>query len=146
MTEQELIKKLSSLGGKASAIEHPLAKRIYFSCEAENSYEISRFLFEDIGARFVIATALDCQDCFEIIYHFSYDQNGCVINQKTFIRDRQKPQVQSITPFLPAAEWIEREMHDLYGIDFKGHPRLERLILSDDWPEGNYPMRKEVKK
>ena len=44
---------------------------------------------------------------------------------------------------IPGAEWIEREMHDLYGINFKNHPRLERLILADDWPEGNYPLRKE---
>jgi Ni,Fe-hydrogenase III component G len=76
----------------------------------------------------------------------SFIQTGCVINLRAFIRDREKPAIESITPFLPAAEWIEREIHDILGIDFKNHPNLKRLILADDWPEGVYPMRKEVKK
>jgi Ni,Fe-hydrogenase III component G len=45
-----------------------------------------------------------------------------------------------------AAEWIEREIHDILGIDFKNHPNLKRLILFDDWPEGVYPLRKDVQK
>lgn len=144
MTQEELIQKIKTIGSKATAVEHPLENRISISCEAENGYEISRFLFEDVQARFVIATAIDCEDYYEIIYHFSYDQTGCVINQKTFIRDHNNPQIESITPLIPGAEWIEREMHDLYGIDFKNHPRLERLILADDWPEGDHPLRKET--
>ena len=145
MTQEELIQKIKTIDGRATAIEQPLESRVYISCEAENGYEISRFLFEDVGARFVIATAIDCEDSFEIIYHFSYDQTGCAINQKTFIRDHENPQIESITPLIPGAEWIEREIHDLYGIHFKNHPRLERLILADDWPEGVYPLRKETK-
>ena len=50
----------------------------------------------------------------------------------------------ALTPVVPAAEWIEREMKDLLGITFEGHPRPERLILSDDWPEGVYPLRKDT--
>ena len=115
-------------------------------CESENSLPVNKFLFEEVGARFCIETAIDSDTCFEIIYHYSYDQTGCVIHLKVFIRDRYKPVVESITPLIPAAEWIEREIHDLYGIDFKNHPRLERLILADNWPQGVYPMRKEVKK
>lgn len=144
MTQEELIQKIKSIGGKAASIEQPLRNRVSISCEAESGYEISRFLFEDVQARFVIATAIDCENYYEIIYHFSYDQTGCVINQKTFIRDHENPQIESITPLIAGAEWIEREMHDLYGIDFKNHPRLERLILADDWPEGKYPLRKDI--
>jgi Ni,Fe-hydrogenase III component G len=69
-----------------------------------------------------------------------------VVTVKAFIRDRENPAIESIAPFLPGAEWIEREVHDELGIDFKNHPDLRRLILADDWPEGVYPLRKEVKK
>ena len=146
MNQEELNNRLSEIEDRLEAIEQPADNRIYLSCEAENIYAVNKFLFEDVGARFVIATGIDSDDCFEILYHYSYDQTGCVITIKTFIRDRQQPQIESITPFLPAAEWIEREIHDILGIKFKNHPNLRRLILADDWPEGVYPMRKEVKK
>ncbi|MHC4075130.1 MAG: NADH-quinone oxidoreductase subunit C [Planctomycetota bacterium] len=146
MNQSELNNKLAEIKDKLTAFEQPLDNRIYLSCEAENAYALNKFLFEDVKARFVIATGIDCDDCFEIIYHYSYDQTGCVINLKAFIRNRENPAIESIAPFLPAAEWIEREIHDILGIDFKNHPNLERLILADDWPEGVYPMRKEVKK
>ena len=145
MNQQELDKRLSEIKDKLTVIQQPAPNRMYLSCESQNSYTVNKFLFEDVGCRFVIATGIDSDNCFEVLYHYSYDQTGCVINLKAFIRNRQNPVIESITPFLPAAEWIEREIHDLYGIDFKNHPRLERLILADDWPQGIYPMRKEIK-
>jgi Ni,Fe-hydrogenase III component G len=99
-----------------------------------------------VPLRFVIVTGIDADNYFEILYHFSYDQLGCMVTVKAFIRDRENPAIESITPFLPAAEWIEREIHDELGIDFKNHPNLRRLILADDWPDGVYPLRKEAKK
>jgi len=146
MNQEELNNKLKEIEGKLTGIEQPADNRVYLLCESASVFDVCKFLFEDVPLRFVIATGVDAEDCFEILYHFSYDQTGCVVTVKAFIRDRENPSVESITPFLPAAEWIEREMHDLLGIDFKNHPRLERLILADDWPEGVYPMRKEVKK
>ncbi|MHC4482086.1 MAG: NADH-quinone oxidoreductase subunit C [Planctomycetota bacterium] len=146
MNQEELNNRLEEVKDKLTGIERPLDNRVYLSCEAENNYAVNKFLFEDVGCRFVIATGIDAEDCFEILYHYSYDQTGCVVTVKAFIRDRENPAIESITPFLPAAEWIEREIHDVLGIDFKNHPNLRRLILADDWPEGVYPMRKEIKK
>jgi NADH-quinone oxidoreductase subunit C len=146
MNQKELNNKLNEIKGKLAKIEQPRANRIYLSCEAENSYAVNKFLFEQVPLRFVIATGIDSDNCFEVLYHYSHDETGCVVTLKAFIRDRQKPEIESITPFLPGAEWIEREMHDILGINFKNHPNLRRLILADDWPEGVYPLRKEVKK
>jgi len=145
MNQEELNNKLSEIKEKLLAFEQPLDDRIIISCETDDAYAINQFLLEDIDARFVVITGIDADDCFELLYHYSYDQTGCVITIKTFIRDRQQPQVESITPLLPAAEWIEREIHDVLGIKFKNHPNLKRLILADDWPEGVYPLRKEAK-
>ena len=145
MNQQQLNDKLQEIKDKFTAFEQPLENRIYLSCESENAYAVNKFLFEDVPLRFVTATGIDCDDCFEIIYHYAYDPIGSVINLKTFIRDRENPTIESILPFLPAAEWIEREMHEVLGIEFKNHPDMRRLLLSDDWPEDVYPMRKDAK-
>ena len=144
MNQEELNSRLSEIKDKLFAVEQQSDNRIYLSCESENSYAVNKFLFEDVPLRFVIATGIDSDDCFEILYHYSYDQTGCVITIKAYIRDRENPVIESIAPFLPAAEWIEREMHDILGIEFKNHPDMRRLILADDWPEGVYPMRKDT--
>jgi len=146
MTQEELKNRLSEIKDKLISVEQTIDKRIYLLCEAENSYAVNKFLFEDMGLRFVIATGIDSDDCFEILYHYACDEIGHVVTVKTFIRDRENPAVESIAQFLPGAEWIEREIHDVLGIDFKNHPDMRRLILADDWPEGVYPLRKEAKK
>jgi Ni,Fe-hydrogenase III component G len=146
MNREELENKLSEIKGKLISIEQTTDNRIYLLCESENSHAVNKFLFEDVKCRFVIVSGIDAEDCFEVLYHFSYDKLGVVITVKAIIRDREKPAIESIAPFLPAAEWIEREIHDILGIDITNHPNLKRLILADDWPEGVYPLRKEVKK
>ncbi len=143
MNQHELEGRLTQLEEKLIASERRPHNRIFLLCEAENAYEINRFLFEEVQARFVIATGIDSDDCFEILYHYSYDQTGCVITVDTFLRDRDRPTIESIALLIPGAEWIEREIHDLLGIDFLHHPDMRRLILSDSWPEGVYPLRKD---
>jgi Ni,Fe-hydrogenase III component G len=146
MKQEELNNRLSEISDKLIATEKPVDNRIILLCEAENSFDVNKFLFEDLSLRFVIATGIDSDDCFEILYHYANDETSHIVTVKAFIRDRENPQIESITPFLPGAEWIEREIHDLFGIEIKNHPNLRRLIVSDDWPEGVYPLRKETKK
>jgi len=45
-----------------------------------------------------------------------------------------------------ASNWIEREMHELFGIDFINHPNQEKLISEGNWAEGVYPYRKDFGK
>ena len=146
MNQQELKNKLNEIKDKLTSIDELVPNRFYLTCTSENAYDVNKFVFEDIPARFVIATGIDSDHCYEILYHYAYDKFGTFINVKAIINDRENPQIQSIAPFLPGAEWIEREMHDLLGINFINHPNMKRLILSDDWPEGVYPLRKEAKK
>jgi len=142
MLQEELKNRLSEVNDKLIDVEQTTDDRIFLSCEAKNAYSVTKFLFEELALRFVIATGIDSDDCFEILYHFSNDETGCVVTVKAFIRDREKPTIESIAPFLPGAEWIEREIHDLLGINFENHPDMRRLILADNWPEGVYPLRK----
>ncbi len=145
MTEQTLKDRINEIADKLIRVEHPHPNRMMLLCESENSLEVNKFLFSELGLRFVIITGIDAEDCFEMLYHYSNDRTGCVATIRAFIHDRENPSIESVTPLIPGAEWIEREVHDILGIDFTNHPNLKRLILNDDWPEGVYPLRKEVR-
>jgi Ni,Fe-hydrogenase III component G len=144
MKQEELDKRLLEVEGQLIGIERTAANRVYLLCESENVYPVCLFLFDKLALRFVISTGVDAEHCFEVLHHFSDDECGCMVTVKAFIRDRESPELESITPLVAGAEWIEREMHDILGINFRNHPNLKRLILTDDWPEGVYPLRKEV--
>jgi Ni,Fe-hydrogenase III component G len=146
MNQEELDNRLAEISDKLIDTQRISDRRVFLLCESENSLAVNKFLFQDLALRFIIATGIDSDSCFEVLYHYSNDETGCIVTVKAFIRDRENPSIESITPISPAAEWIEREMRDILGIDFINHPNLKRLILSDDWPEGVYPLRKEVKK
>ncbi len=118
-------------------------RRIYITIRKEDILKSVRFLFCDLGLRFSIASGTDTTAGLEILYHFSYDQTGEVYSLKVLIDDKNNPEIDSITPIFPGAEWIEREIFELLGIKFTGHPNLKRLLLADDWPEGNYPLRRK---
>ena len=59
--------------------------------------------------------------------------------------DREAPEIESIAKICPAAEWIEREIWELLGIQFRNHPDLRHLLLDEDWPEGKYPLRRDYR-
>ncbi len=117
------------------------SRRIYFSINPKDLREVAGFLFKDLGLRFAIATGQDTPGGLEILYHFSFDQSGEIISVRTLIEDKKKPEIDSLATMFPAADWIEREMWEMLGINFKGHPNLKRLLLADEWPEGKYPLR-----
>jgi len=129
-------------GSKCLKVFEKSHNRIYIDIKPEALVEIAGFIFNDLGARFIIATGLDNKDSFEVLYHFSFDGQNKIVNLRVIL-DRNKPEVDSLTKIIKSSSWIEREMSELLGINFKGHPNLKRLLLDDDWPEGKYPLRKD---
>jgi Ni,Fe-hydrogenase III component G len=119
------------------------ARRIYIDFKPEDIPEVAQFVFKDLACRFVIASGTDTPSGIEILYHFSHDQSGKMISLRALIADRKNPRITSIAPIIKGAEWIEREIWELLGVDFIGHPDLRHLLLIDDWPQGKYPLRKE---
>ena len=131
------------LGNKIINWYEHSARRIYFSLKPKDLKEVAKILFKELGLRFATATGIDTPAGIEILYHFSFDRSGEIFSLRVLIEDKKKPEIDSITPVFPAAEWIEREMWELLGVNFIGHPNLKHLLLIDDWPEGKYPLRHE---
>jgi Ni,Fe-hydrogenase III component G len=77
-------------------------------------------------------------------YHFCFDEDRFILTVKA-LAPWPDPTIESLAQDLPAALWIEREIHDLLGLSFEGHPDPRRLILPDDWPEGSYPLRRDFR-
>jgi NADH:ubiquinone oxidoreductase subunit C len=89
--------------------------------------------------RFVDLTAVDRltrEDRFELVYVFYSMEQHTWLRLKTRT-DREAP---SITATVPAANWYEREVFDLFGIEFSAHPDLRRIMLPDTWQ--GHPLRR----
>jgi NADH-quinone oxidoreductase subunit C len=89
--------------------------------------------------RFVDLTAVDRlsrEERFELVYLFYSLDEHTWLRLKT----RTDGQAPSITALVPGADWYEREVFDLFGVQFEGHPDLRRIMLPDDWQ--GYPLRR----
>jgi NADH-quinone oxidoreductase subunit C len=119
-------------------------KRIVISINSDAIVDVAIYLYKTAGFRFIIASALHTKRGFEIHYHFSLDASGLILNLHVML-DKENPHIESLSNMFSASNWIEREMHELFGIDFLNHPNQEKLISEGNWAEGVYPMRKEMK-
>ena len=116
-------------------------KRFYFDVRNDDLKEIVDYLFNNLGCRLTTATAQETYSGLEVLYHFSHDETGQYFCPRVLITDKEKPKMNSITSIVKGAEWIEREMFDLWGIKFEGHPRLEPLLTKDNPAGLRQPLR-----
>jgi NADH:ubiquinone oxidoreductase subunit C len=119
-------------------------KRIIITMKPDSIINVAGYLYKTAGFRFIIASALHTKRGFEIHYHFSKDEIGLILNIHVILSS-DNPRIKSLSNMFSASNWIEREMHELFGIDFLNHPNQEKLISEGNWAEGVYPFRKEFK-
>ena len=86
-------------------------------------------------------TAVDRERHFELVYHLQSLDLNHIAQLKVIAADREDPAVPSLTGVFHGAHLQEREVFDLFGIRFEGHPDLRRLFLWDGFP--GYPLRKD---
>jgi Ni,Fe-hydrogenase III component G len=133
---------LQRLGGLVLEVEQCTQRRGIARIDPARTVETARKVFEMGNSRLATATALEVRDGIDVLYHWCFEPQGVVVTLKV-LAARPELTVDSIANAVPAANWIEREMHDLLGVNFRNHPDMRRLILDDSWPEGVYPLRKE---
>jgi Ni,Fe-hydrogenase III component G len=119
-------------------------RRMIITIRPNSIISVADYLYQTAGFRFIIASALHTKKGFEIHYHFSKDEAGLILNIHVVL-DRKNPQIESLSNMFNASNWIEREMHELFGINFLNHPNQDKLISEGNWAEGVYPLRKEFK-
>jgi|GEM_PF-418399 len=116
-------------------------RRWYWEIAAEDVVKVADFCFNTLGCRFSIATGEDIPRGFTILYHFSLDRLGLLINVRVTL-PHDDPQVDSLSVLGRGFEWIEREMHEILGIEFRGLGDTRHLLLPDDSPDDYHPYRR----
>ena len=112
--------------------------------KSEALFEIMSFLKETPGLEFdylTNLTAVDWLDFFEVVYHLTSMKNYHTLVVKTRCYERENPEVPSVVSLWQGADFQEREVYDLMGIRFVGHPNLKRLFLWEGFQ--GHPLRKD---
>ncbi len=105
---------------------------------------ITRYWFNDLHYRYIIVSAMDSKEGYEMIYHYSDDRSGWIMSLNVLL-PHDKPEIESMTPVVYGIEWIEREIMDILGIKFLNHPKPERFLFAENWPEDEYPYRRKYR-
>lgn len=115
----------------------------FIVCQSEAAVPIVQYLKVEAGFDYLVdLTAVDWPkraerfDLVYILYSFSRNER---IRVKTFIAEGYRP--ATVTGVHRTANWLEREVFDMFGIEFAGHPDLRRILLPEDWK--GHPLRKD---
>lgn len=128
------------------ASTQPNPFRLFLTVDRENIQDVADYLFNTAKARLILSAGTDkspINDTYEVTYIFSLDRDNLIVALKEVVPPSD-PRVPSLTNIIPGADWHEREMRDLMGIVPEGHPDPRRLVVSDDWPDDVFPLRKDV--
>jgi Ni,Fe-hydrogenase III component G len=134
LLEQRLTEARFASGGKDK-------RRISVELDAGDIKEATLALLQGGRSRFVTIVAVDKGLDIELLYNFSLE--GVLVTLRTKV-EKETSAIDTITPMAPGAEFIEKEISELFGIEFVGHGRRANLVLPDDWPTGKRPMRKPL--
>jgi NADH:ubiquinone oxidoreductase subunit C len=91
--------------------------------------------------RLLTISAADNGKTLELIYHLTGPHRMVISIALELSRDA--PEVPTTSDILPPSGIYERQIHDLFGILFQGRSDLKKIILNEDWPENEYPLRKD---
>jgi NADH-quinone oxidoreductase subunit C len=112
----------------------------------EHLFPLAEFLAGDPELAFTYLSDVTGVDRFLVEPRFELNYHLLSISRREAIRLRvrlpgESPVIESVVSVWPTANWHEREIFDLFGVRFEGHPNLQRILMPDDW-EG-YPLRKD---
>lgn len=143
---EDVIKTIREAFGEAIGEEIEHRGEITLVVDAEKIAQVATFCRDTAGLEFNLlsdVTAVDylpAEPRFAMCYHLYSIYNRQRLRLKAYLSG-EAPEIESVTPIWPAANWQEREAYDLMGITFRNHPDLRRVLMPDDWV-GN-PQRKD---
>ncbi|HEU4431465.1 MAG TPA: NADH-quinone oxidoreductase subunit C [Myxococcota bacterium] len=111
--------------------------------------DVMRFLRDDADCQFDMLTDLTAVDYlgeeprFEVVYHLYSVPKNKRLRVKARVAE-QSAEIATLCPLWPSANWMEREVWDLYGVRFVGHPDLRRILLYEEFQ--GHPLRKDYPK
>lgn len=136
----ELLKK--NLADAIADLKVPRSRKAYITLKPERHRDAISLLLKNVkDSELSTITGVDLEDRIELNYHMACEGT---ITLKNYV-SKENPTTQTITDILPGANLYEREVFDLLGVVFEGHPNLQRLMLPDSWPQGDYPLRRDWK-
>lgn len=144
--EQVKTRLTEKFGEELTNFEEPYGM-LTFEAPKDLNLKVMQFLFDDAELQFRFLTDL-CAVHYPdnvgrelaVVYHLHNLVDNLRIRLKVFT-DVNKPDVFTATQIFSAANWMERETYDFYGINFLGHPNLKRILNVDEMDY--FPMRKE---
>ncbi len=133
-------------GGIAGAFPGSVksSDKVSITVDPKSLYEIAKYLknSENLDFNYLSnITSVDYEDYFEIVYHLISLSRSHKLTLRTRCYDKTKPEVPSVVDLWRSADFQEREIYDLIGITFTGHPNMKRLLLWEGF-EG-HPLRKD---
>jgi Ni,Fe-hydrogenase III component G len=142
MNDAQIMERITALlGEKVGDVTNLSLRRIFCRVEPGNLTAALAVLKNSLGFTYLATiSGVDLGENFEIIYHLANEYTN--LNVRTRI-PRANPHVESICGVIPGAILYERELQDMFGIVVDNIPDPRRLVLPDDWPEGQYPLRKD---
>jgi len=142
VNEASLISTLLDRIGGLGCIQPNYLGKATIQVNADSIRKIIEILLKSDNTAVIVAiTGLDLLEKLGLMYHLR--THGSIVTVRTEV-PKDNPRISTITDLIPGANFHEREVADLLGVVFQGHPNLARLVLPDDWPKNLYPLRKDA--
>ncbi len=133
-------------GDRAREIVGQRNRRVWITIDAGGLRPVMKYLM-DKGSMYHLSTmtARDAVDHYEVLYfvsNFWEGEHNVNVTVRVLV-PHEVPRLPTLSGIYPVSEMYERECMEFYGIEFVGHPDPRHMMLPEDWPEGNYPLRKD---
>ena len=144
--QNPIVQRLRSWDEKAIVETAEFRGELTIVLARERLQRAAEYLRAEAGLQFDFLSDISAVDRFPIEPRFEVNYHLLSISLRQTLRLRvwvsgKDPVVSTVIPVWPTANWHEREIFDLFGVRFEGHPDLHRILMPDDW-EG-YPLRKD---
>lgn len=144
MNDEQVFERIKQeLGAKALELTRPDKRRIFLKVELADLVPVATLLRDRYGMTHVsTVSGVDKGATFEVLYHFAGPATN--LNLRVDV-PRESPHVPTICGVIPGAVLYERELQDMFGLTIENIPDPRPLVLPDDWPPGQFPLRKDWK-